>query len=83
MELMRLLEKIIEKLKRNPTDIRFDILRRVLIAHGYILTNIKGSHYRFQKEGALAITIVSHHKKVKKWYIRTMLHILYPSQYEK
>lgn len=71
------LQKLIEKLKRNPTEIRFEILRRILEGNGYCLINTKGSHSRFQKEGSLSITIVSHRNKVKKWYIKRALHILH------
>lgn len=47
---MSKIEKLIQKLKINPTDIRFDEIRKILERYGYILSNSKGSHMRFTKK---------------------------------
>ncbi len=76
------LQKLIEKLKRNPTDARYDIVRRVLIGFGFELKSIKGSHYKFKKENYPPVQIVVHQKKVKNYYIKDALNIIY-SHHEK
>lgn len=76
------IQKLIEKLKQNPKDIRYDIVRRVLKYFGYELKNIKGSHFKFKKENHPPIQIVAHQKKVKKWYIKNAFNIIF-SHHEK
>lgn len=66
----------IAELLRNPRELRFNEVETILYNYGYVLVNSKGSHFRFKKEGFPSITIVSHNKKVKKWYIKDMSKIL-------
>lgn len=69
-------EKIIEELRQNPIDIRFETLQNLLLHKGYRLTHRRGSHFRFKKEGKTPITIVAHNRKVKKWYVLKIITLL-------
>ena len=53
-------EKLLEKIKTNPKNIRFEELRKVLIDRGYDIINIKGSHYSFSN-GHRTLTIEKPH----------------------
>ena len=69
-------EKLIEQLRQNPIDVRFETLQNLLYHKGYQLTHARGSHFRFKKEGKTSITLVVHHNKVKKWYVKKLITIL-------
>ncbi|MDR1588939.1 MAG: type II toxin-antitoxin system HicA family toxin [Oscillospiraceae bacterium] len=40
-------EKIIEKMKRQPHSVQFSDVERVLAAYGYAFERLKGSHRRY------------------------------------
>lgn len=77
---MAKLEKIVKSfLKKNkPAYYKFkDVIKvlKVLKEFGYKHTNTKGSHFIYEK-GDEQITIVHHHKKVKKWYVKRLVELL-------
>jgi predicted RNA binding protein YcfA (HicA-like mRNA interferase family) len=53
-------EKLLEKIKTNPKNVRFEELCRVLVERGYEMVNTKGSHYSFSN-GKKTLTIVKPH----------------------
>jgi len=53
-------EKLIDKIKRNPKNVRFEELTKVLKDKGYDIINIKGSHYSFSN-GKITITVIRPH----------------------
>lgn len=53
-------EKLLEKIKNNPKNVRFEELIKVLKSRGYDIINIKGSHYSFSN-GEKTVTIVKPH----------------------
>ena len=53
-------EKLLEKIKANPKNVRFEELCKVLKNRGYDIINIKGSHYSFSN-GKKTLTIVKPH----------------------
>ena len=53
-------EKLLEKIKTNPKNIRFEDLCNVLKDRGYDIINTKGSHYSFSN-GQKTLTIVKPH----------------------
>ncbi len=71
------LQKLIEKLKRNPTEARYKDVKKVLEAYGFRLENVKGSHHKFKKGNYPPIQIVVHQKKVKKYYIKDALNTIF------
>ena len=52
------------------TEVRFSVVRRMLVANGWRLTRISGSHHIFTKVGHLPISVPVHGKKVKAVYVR-------------
>lgn len=76
------MHKWLKKLVREPIELRFSEVEEILIAHRYRFINSRGSHFRFKKTNAPSITIVVHHNKVKKWYIKRMCKILLSQYYD-
>ncbi len=44
-------EKLLQAMKNNPKDVRFEDLKKLLISHGYEANNTGGSHRVFRKDG--------------------------------
>lgn len=63
-------EKLIRRLLSIPADARFDELRKVLEAYGYVMSSPNGgsSHFTFRKQGKPPITIPAH-EPIKKIYV--------------
>ncbi len=57
-------EKLLEKIKTNPKNVRFEELCKVLKNKGYDIINMKGSHYSFSN-GERTLTIVKPHGRNK------------------
>ena len=70
------IEKLIEKLKKHPTEVSYKTIKKILNKYGYVLTHSKGSHRRFKKENCPSLTIAVHKNQVKKWYVKDILKIL-------
>lgn len=53
-----------------PSPMRFSIVARVLVQHGWVLVRITGSHHHFAKHGEpRLLTVPVHHGQVKYGYI--------------
>ena len=63
-------DKLLYRIKTLSADLRFDELKKVLEAYGYIMNAPKSgsSHYTFRKAGCKPITIPKH-KTIKKVYV--------------
>ena len=63
-------EKLLERIKKLSSDLRFDELRRVLEEYGYTMNQPRGggSHYTFRKMGCAPITIPKH-EPIKRTYV--------------
>lgn len=70
------IEQYVLELAQRPVELRFREAVSLLVHYGYRLVNSKGSHFRFKKSNQPSITIVVHHQKVKKWYIKDMCRTL-------
>ncbi len=53
-------EKLLDRIKRNPKNVRFEELCKVLKSREYDIINIRGSHYSFSN-GEKTYTIVRPH----------------------
>ena len=42
-------EKLLKEIENNPTNVRFEILEKILLKNGFILQGINGSHYNYAK----------------------------------
>jgi len=68
-------EKLIEAIKNNPKNVKFEDLRKILENLGYTAVNNGGSHYVFTKENATSLTI-PYKKPVKVVYVKQVIKIL-------
>lgn len=70
-------DKLLYRIKTLSTDLRFDELKKVLEAYGYIMNAPKSgsSHYTFRKPGCRAITIPKH-KTIKRVYVEMVKNIV-------
>jgi predicted RNA binding protein YcfA (HicA-like mRNA interferase family) len=69
-------EKLFQKIKNNPRDVRFSELRKLLEYYGYYLDHVSGSHHIFFREGGQPISIPVHHNRAKEPYVREAIAIL-------
>ena len=67
---MSQIEKLIERIRTVPSDLRFDEIRKVLEYYGYMMYTPHGgsSHCTFRKAGRPPITI-PRHTPVKRIYV--------------
>ena len=69
---MTSLEKLIEKMKRQPHGIWMNEASRVLVAHGYRFSRQKGSHCHFINDNGVVITIKKD-SPLKAVYVKDIL----------
>jgi len=69
------LEKLLERIRRNPNDVTFADLRRLLEAESFFLDRITGSHHVFRRGGVIFVVPV-HRNRVKEVYVKRFLKIL-------
>jgi predicted RNA binding protein YcfA (HicA-like mRNA interferase family) len=68
-------EKLLEKLRNNPKDVDFKILKKLLEDNGYIAFNSGGSHWVFRKTNCDSITI-PYKKPIKIIYVKKVLELI-------
>ncbi len=68
-------EKLIEAIKNNPTNVKFEDLKKILETLGYKAINNGGSHYVFTKENSMSLTI-PYKKPVKVIYVKQVIKII-------
>ncbi len=63
-------DKLIKRIRNLSKDLRFNELRKILEAYGYLMAEPRGgsSHYTFRKQGCQPITIPKH-EPIKKVYV--------------
>lgn len=70
---MSQIDKIIEKMQRQPNGIRIEEAERVLNAYGYVLVRQRGSHRQYlNKETGMLVTI-KQENPLKKVYVVDIL----------
>ncbi len=74
-------DKLIKAIKNNPTNIKFEDLRKILEGLGYSATNRGGSHYVFTKDNCISLTI-PYKKPVKVIYVKQVIQIIEEEDYE-
>lgn len=68
-------DKLIAKIKNNPKNVDFQVLKKLLEEKGYGGDNRGGSHWVFRKEGYDSITI-PYKRPIKIIYVKKVLDIL-------
>lgn len=67
------IEKIIDKMKRQPNGIRPEEAEKVLNAIGYILVRQKGSHKQYLNKETGELTTIKQENPLKKVYVIDIL----------
>lgn len=69
-------EKLIRKIRNNPTDVNFETLQKLLLEYGFKERQPKGgsSHYTYTR-GDTIIT-VPRHKPVNKIYVKQVIKLI-------
>lgn len=64
-------EKLLQRIKNLDNNLRFEELKKVLEAFGYVMHAPKSgsSHFTFRKKGSIPITIPKH-EPIKVIYVR-------------
>ena len=75
-------DKLLKKIKSLDNNMRFEEVRKVLEAYGYVMNAPRGgsSHRTFRKENCTPITIPIH-EPIKKVYIEMLKEILEREEY--
>ena len=68
-------EKELERIRNNPTNVRFEDLDRLLSSYGFESRSGGGSHYFYKKRGCRPISIPKH-KPVKTVYVKKALALI-------
>ncbi|SDK30942.1 type II toxin-antitoxin system HicA family toxin [Lacicoccus qingdaonensis] len=66
-------DKLVEKMKRQPNNIKFSEAEKVLRAYGYELTRIKGSHHIFKNKISGDRWPLPFQKPLKPYLIKQLL----------
>lgn len=66
-------DKIIDKMKRQPNGIRPDEAEKVLNAYGYQLVRQKGSHKQYLNRDTGKLTTIKQENPLKKVYVIDIL----------
>ena len=67
--------KLIERLKNNPKNVDFKILKKLLEENGYTGINSSGSHWVFRKDNCESLTI-PYKKPIKIIYVKRVIQII-------
>ena len=69
-------DKLLQKLKNNPTNVKFETLQSLLLYYGFTERTPKGgsSHHTFTYRNQ--IITIPRHKPVKRIYVKKVLSIL-------
>lgn len=68
-------DKLSAKIKNNPKNVDFDIIKKILENNGYECFNTGGSHYVFRKDNELPITI-PYDRPIKVIYVKKVLELI-------
>jgi len=60
--------KLLQAIKNNPKDVKFEDIKRLLISYGYEANNSGGSHWVFRKKG-FNDEVIPYKRPVKAYYI--------------
>ena len=75
-------DKLIEAIKNNPKNVKFEDLKKILENLGYAAINRGGSHYIFTKKDSVSLTI-PYKRPVKVIYVKQVIRIIEEENDEK
>ena len=67
--------KLFEKIKNNPAGATFSQIEKLLIAEGFVLDRVSGSHHIFCR-GSVTFAIPVHKNRVKSVYVKRVIEII-------
>lgn len=70
---MSRVEKLVEKMKNQPHNIRYQEIVKVLEFHGYQLVRTNGSHRHFRNSNGSLITLKEDKPTVRRAYVEDVL----------
>lgn len=73
---MASIDKLIDKLRRQPNGISPTEMEKVLLAIGYISSGATGSHKQFRQKGKPIYTLVISKNPVKAYQVKELLKII-------
>jgi len=73
---MASIDKVVEKMKRQPNGIRIEEADRVLRHYGYDLVHQKGSHRQYRNEQGVKLTVPERKPTIKPCYVDEILKII-------
>lgn len=68
-------ERLFERIKNNPRNVRFSDLRSLLKEEDFLLERITGSHHIFKKDKYIFVIPV-HNDKVKTVYVKKVIELI-------
>lgn len=68
-------EKLFEKIKNNPKNVRFSELKQLLVDENFILERISGSHHVFRNKDIIFV-IPMHKNQVKTVYVKRVIELI-------
>jgi predicted RNA binding protein YcfA (HicA-like mRNA interferase family) len=68
-------EKLFERIKNNPKNVKFSDLKQLLLDENFILDRISGSHHIFRYKD-IVFVIPMHKNQVKSVYIKRVIDII-------
>ncbi len=74
--------KLFEKIKNNPDNVKFQDIRHLLEEENFFLERITGSHHIFRKENYIFVIPV-HDKKIKAVYVKKVIELIEELKLEK
>ncbi len=75
-------EKLFDKIRNNPSGVRFSDLRKLLEDENFLLERITGSHHIFKKESYIFVIPV-HDGHVKTVYVKKVIDLIEELNIEK
>jgi predicted RNA binding protein YcfA (HicA-like mRNA interferase family) len=76
MNVMTRRQKLLQQLRNNPKNVRFEDLDKLMRWYGFECRSPKGgSHYVYKRKGQCSIT-VPHNKPIKSTYVREALALI-------
>jgi predicted RNA binding protein YcfA (HicA-like mRNA interferase family) len=66
-------DKLLAKIQKNPKAVTFHELDTLLRQHGFEITRVTGSHYRYSQRGMASITVALHRPHIHYLTVRDAL----------
>lgn len=68
-------QKLFERIKNNPKNVKFSELRQLLLDENFVLDRISGSHHIFKRDDIIFV-IPMHKNLVKSVYVKRVIEII-------